>query len=56
MNVTELNQDQLEELKQTYLYQEENDYMFAYEIPNEVIFKHYAHISFVEEDFASNIQ
>lgn len=34
MNVTELNQDQLEELKWTYFYDVENDYEYACQIPN----------------------
>ena len=54
MNVQELNQDQLNELKWTYLYDTPNAYEYASQIPDEVIFEHYAHISFVEEDFAVN--
>ena len=54
MDVTELNQEQLEQLKWTYFYDVENDYVFACEIPNEVIFEHFSGISFVEEDFSTN--
>ncbi len=53
MNVRELNQDQLNELKWTYLYDTPNAYEYACQIPDAVIFEHYAHISFVEEDFSS---
>lgn len=51
MNVQELNPDQLEQLKWNYFYEVETEYEFPYEVPNEVIFEHYTHISFVEEDF-----
>lgn len=52
MDVTELNQDQIDELKTTYLYDVENDYTCEEEIPNKVIFKHFSGISFVNDDFA----
>lgn len=52
MNVTELNQMQLDELKTTYFYEVENKYNYAAEIPNEVIINHYNGIDFVDEDFA----
>lgn len=52
MNVKELNQNQLDELKTTYLYDVANDYSTAAEIPNEVIFDHYSDIDFVDDDFA----
>ena len=52
MNVKELNQNQLDELKTTYLYEVENDYTYAGEIPNEVIFEHFSDIHFVKDDFA----
>lgn len=64
MLVTELNREQLDELKQTYVtqlyecgedeevlgisYQELAD---ATEIPDEVIFNHYDGITFTEDDF-----
>jgi hypothetical protein len=51
MNVQELNQDQLEQLKWNYFCEVANDYETPYSIPKEIIFEHYAHISFVEEDF-----
>lgn len=61
-NVTELNQDELNELKEDYLFRikcdEEVSYseiIMAHEIPNEVIFKEYEGISFVEEDFSCNL-
>jgi len=55
--VHELNQDELEELKWNYFYDEEveHNFDFPYQIPNETIFEHFAHISFVEEDFSVNI-
>lgn len=52
MNVTELTQDQIVELKWTYLYDVENEYSCIGEIPDEVIFKHFDGIDFVDEDFA----
>lgn len=52
MDVKELNQNQLDELKTTYLYEVENDYSTAAEIPNEVIYKHFSGIDFVPDDFA----
>ena len=39
MDVRELTRDQLEELKETYLWETENDYVFAREIPDSVIFE-----------------
>jgi hypothetical protein len=54
-SVHELNENELEELKWTYFYDVENDFEYAYEIPNEVIFEHFSHISFVEEDFSCNL-
>ena len=55
-SVHELSQDELEELKWTYFYDEEveHNFDFPYQIPNEIIFEHFAHISFVEEDFSYN--
>jgi hypothetical protein len=52
MDVTELNQDQLEQLKYAYLYDVPNPYECHLDIPDEVIFKHFKGISFVEEDFS----
>jgi hypothetical protein len=56
MTVQELNSDQLEQLKWDYFYDDEveHDFEFPYKIPNSVIFEHFAHISFVEEDFSSD--
>lgn len=54
MDVRELSRDQLEELKETYLWGTENDYVFAYEIPDSVIFEYYGGICFVDDDFFSS--
>ena len=54
MNVRELTRDQLEELKETYLWETENDYVFAHEIPDSVIFEYYGGICFVGDDFFSS--
>lgn len=51
MSVNELNQNQIDELKLTYLYDVENHYTCAEEIPNEVIFDYYSGIDFVNDDF-----
>ena len=56
MTVHDLNENELEQLKFAYFYDEEHEYLSFYEVPNEVIFEHYGHISFVEEDFYSNIK
>ena len=55
MDVTELNRDQLNELKTTYLYDVENDYSCIGEIPDAVIFEHFGGISFVPDDFGSTM-
>ena len=55
MDVRELNKDQIDELKSTYLYDVENDYTCAKEIPNEVIFNHFSGINFVNDDFACTV-
>lgn len=56
-NVTELNKDELDQLKWNYFYDEdiEHKYHYPHEIPNSLIFAHYEHISFVDEDFFCNI-
>ena len=58
-NVTELNKDELDQLKWNYFYDEDIDHKYQYDYPHEisdeVIFAHYEHISFVEEDFLCNI-
>lgn len=46
-SITELNHNQLSQLKIAYLYDVENDYSSTDEIPNEIIIKHYSEISFV---------
>jgi hypothetical protein len=57
MNVTELNRDQLNELKQAYAEQLATDGITwgelaaATEIPDDIIFEHYADIDFVNDDF-----
>ncbi len=56
MTVQELNQDQLNSLKQAYTCETTKNPSYgelanAAEIPNEVIFKHYAGITFTEDDF-----
>lgn len=57
-NVKELNKNELDQLKWNYFYDENIDhkyqYDYPYEISDEVIFIHYEHISFVEEDFFCN--
>ena len=55
--VTELTQDELQELKWNYFYDDEvnHNFDFPYQIPNETIFEHFAHISFVLEDFSCNV-
>lgn len=59
MNVRELTQEQLDQLKYDYYYQlhETDDdvlgdnILYPCDIPNDMIFEHYDGISFVEEDF-----
>lgn len=52
MDVTELTQDQLDELKNSYFYNVvEHNYSYVNDIPNKVIFKHYKGINFVNDDF-----
>lgn len=57
MNVTELNREQLNELKVAYVceHSEEpswDDICDAESVPDEVIFTEYAYISFSPDDFA----
>jgi hypothetical protein len=57
-NVKELNKNELDQLKWNYFYDEEvvqNKYDYPHEISDEVIFAHYEHVSFVEEDFFCNV-
>lgn len=51
MNVKELNQNQIEELRITYFYDVPNNYNFFGDIPDEVIFNHFDGIDFVNDDF-----
>lgn len=63
MDVTELTRDQLDELKEAYFWGEDTahipkyDYLgrpalFAGDVPDAVIFEHYAGIAFVNDDFS----
>lgn len=52
MDVTELNQNQIDELKLKYLYAVDNEYTSIEEISNEVIFRYYSGIYFVNDDFS----
>lgn len=51
MNVKELSKEQIDELKSVYFYDVENDYTYIHEVPDEVIFNHYADITFTDDDF-----
>jgi hypothetical protein len=57
MKVTELSQDQLDALKFDYYYGKdegdghEDEYDSPYDVPNEVIHKHFEDIHFVPDDF-----
>lgn len=59
MTVRELSREQVDELKTSYFYSHLDDdssgqcdgYDLPWEIPDEVIFKHYDGIDFVEDDF-----
>lgn len=57
--VTELNKNELDQLKWNYFYDEDIDHKYRYdyphEIPDSLIFAHYDHVSFVEEDFFCNV-
>jgi hypothetical protein len=52
MSVRELNNNQLETLKWSYFYSQDNEYECALDIPNEVIYENYDGIDFVEDDFS----
>ena len=58
--VHELNQNELEELRESYFYQLEDlgeeDFESSDEIPMENVISHYEGISFVEDDFFCNQQ
>lgn len=51
MNVKELNQNQIEELKITYFYDVPNNYISFEDVPNGIIFNHFDGIDFVNDDF-----
>lgn len=57
MKVQELNQNELEELRSNYFYDENINHFYrnVQDVPNEVLFEHYGSISFVEEDFFCNL-
>jgi hypothetical protein len=62
MDVKELNRDELNELKSSYLTKLKEDespsyqdYINAENIPDEIIFEEYAGITFVKEDFFCNL-
>ena len=58
-SVTELNRDELEELKMNYYVEltdaGEENVPYWEDIPDDIILDHYAGISFVEEDFFCNM-
>ena len=57
MTVKELTRDQLNELKSAFFWQEETMHLVPAncwdetDIPDELIFEHYANICFVDDDF-----
>ena len=65
MSVYELNEDELNQLKEDYiirlLNEEENrcpswgELLDSHDIDNKVIYEEYGHISFVKEDFWCNV-
>lgn len=57
MKVQELNQNELEELRSNYFYDENINHFYrnVQDVPNEVLFEYYGSISFVEEDFFCNL-
>lgn len=61
-SVEELTREELNELKQNYVFETAGDSEPSYgeladsvDIPDEVIFKHYAGVSFGPEDFFCNL-
>lgn len=62
MDVRDLTREQLQELKDSYFWQEEtqdilgDDITSPEEIPDDVIFHHYEGISFVDDDFWCTMQ
>jgi hypothetical protein len=55
MDVKELSNEQMSELRWNYFYDVDNDYEYPHEIPDEVIFEHYDGIDFVNDDFGSTM-
>lgn len=51
MNVRELNENQLGELKSKYFYDVENEYEYVDEVPNELVYEYFDGICFTEDDF-----
>lgn len=53
----DLSNKEFEELRDTYFYEvdDEGEYDYAADIPDEVIHNHYTGIGFVEEDFWCNV-
>lgn len=60
--VYDLNERELEELKESYFWQDETQdilegaYTCPYDIPNDIIFNHYDGVCFVDDDFFCNIK
>lgn len=60
--VFDLNRDELDELKESYFYNDEtkdineNEFIFPSEIPDDIIFNYYDGVMFVDEDFWCNLQ
>lgn len=51
MSVYELNEEQFEELKNSYFYTVDNSYDYPSEISDSVVKEHYKDICFVNDDF-----
>ena len=62
MDVRDLTREQLQELKDSYFWQEEtqdvlgDDIIFPEQIPDDVIFQHYKDVVFVDDDFICTMQ
>lgn len=56
--VHELNRNELEELRNSYFYNEDikHDFEDVFEIPDKVLFEYYETVGFVEEDFFCNLE
>lgn len=61
-DVHDLTRDELNELKESYFWQDETqdilqgDFASPEEIPDDIIFEHYENVYFVDEDFFCNIR